>query len=90
MEPKQSNFIEKSSHSNDPDDPDIDQMIALIPQHNQYDSFINFLALLANKSIPLDNIAYVLFMDVVKFYTNSSRHLNLSAKKNHEYIYYTN
>ena len=44
-------------------------VISYLVDNNQYGNFLNFAKLLAHRKLPLDNISYNLFMDVVNFYS---------------------
>lgn len=74
-------LFESHDISSKHDDPDFEKLMSLLPDvmtylkdNNKLDMFLNFMTVLHNKSLPLDNIAFLLFMDVVKFYScNTTR-----------------
>ena len=47
----------------------LNQVIIELEKSNLKDEFKSFLKLVASKSFPLDNVAFLLFMDVVKFFS---------------------
>lgn len=52
----------------------IPSVLDTLKQHNQVDAFIKFNKLLAGNKIPMTNIAYLLFIDVVEWFSNENTH----------------
>ena len=67
-------MVEKSDDNDD--DPDLSEMIGLLPavilnlkEANQFQIIKNFFIMVAQKTFPLKNIALHLFLDVVKWFS---------------------
>ena len=53
----------------------IPSVLSYLKDNNQYDIFFKFMNLLADRKMPLDNIAYQLFVDAVNFYSCQDKRL---------------